>query len=221
MNNPARYILNLVNLTSYSDILTFSLGFIGNGPVADPNKNYIELYVIGDVSSKGLNSSGTVIVDSGVNVLLWVGGNLDLSGNGLVNNNGLASPLTIYGINPPSGTSQSFKLTGYADFFGKVCAPAADIVFGGNQTFIGAFVAKTANFQGNAQLYCDAASTVPSDYVSAFGACNLNNSYLRLGGSGFSSFYQVFGGALNAAMLIVDKGATLECTGSAAGGLPG
>ena len=49
---------------------------------------------------------GSIVIVNGVNVKMYVGGNMDMGGNGLVNNNGNAASLSIYGINPPDGVSQ-------------------------------------------------------------------------------------------------------------------
>ena len=81
-------------------MLTFDFGKTGANP--DPNKKYVEIYVTGDVSTKGGGSQtdGSIVIVNGVYVKMYVGGNMNMGGNGLVNNNGNAASLSIYGITP-------------------------------------------------------------------------------------------------------------------------
>ena len=86
--------------------MTFDFGKTGANP--DPSKKYVEIYVTGDVSTKGDGSQdGSIVIVNGVNVKMYVGGNMDVGGNGLVNNNGNAASLSIYGITPPDGVSRT------------------------------------------------------------------------------------------------------------------
>ena len=122
--SPAQYIVSAISLSGQKR-LTFDFGKTGANP--DPSKKYVEIYVTGDVSTKGGGSQtdGSIVIVNGVNVKMYVGGNMDVGGNGLVNNNGNAASLSIYGINPPDGVSQTFSLGGSATFYGTVYAPGA------------------------------------------------------------------------------------------------
>src|SRR6266496_350181 len=109
VTNPARYqvgtVANVGNIKlSGGKQVTFDFGTTSGSP--DPSKNYIELYVTGDFTTRGNGSTdGSVVIVNGVNVKIYVAGDLNFSGNGLVNYN-TAKSLEIYGISPPDGTTQ-------------------------------------------------------------------------------------------------------------------
>ena len=131
--SPAQYIVSSISLSGQKQ-LTFDFGKSGGNP--DPSKNYVEIYVTGDVNTKGggNQTNGSIVIVNGVNVKMYVGGNMNVDGNGLVNNNGNAASLSIYGINPPSGFPQQFDLGGSATFYGTVYAPGAALVLNGGGT---------------------------------------------------------------------------------------
>jgi hypothetical protein len=139
-------------------VLTFDFGKTGANP--DPNKKYVDIYVTGDVSTKGAGSQtdGSIVIVNGVYVTMYVGGSMNMGGNGLVNNNSNAASLSIYGLTPPAGVSQTFSLGGSATFFGTVYAPGADLVLNGGGNggqFVGSLAGKTASLKGNVQIRYD------------------------------------------------------------------
>jgi FlaG/FlaF family flagellin (archaellin) len=153
----AQYIVSSISLSGQK-VLTFDFGKTGANP--DPTKKYIDIYVTGDVSTKGGGSQtdGSIVIVNGVYVTMYVGGNMDMAGNGLVNNNGNAASLSIYGLTPPDGVSQTFSLGGSATFFGTVYAPGADLVLNGGGNggqFVGSLAGKTASLKGNVQIRYD------------------------------------------------------------------
>jgi hypothetical protein len=162
--SPARYqvgtIANIGNIRlSGGKQVTFDFGTTKGSP--DPSKNYIELYVTGDFTTKGTGSTdGSVVIVNGVNVKIYVAGDLNFSGNGLVNYNNTAKSLEIYGISPPDGTTQTFTLAGNSDFYGTVYAPGADLKLaggGGSGEFVGSFTGKSAFLNGTTQIRYDEA----------------------------------------------------------------
>ena len=103
--SPAQYIVSSISISGQNQV-TFDFGKSGGSP--DPSKKYVEIYVTGNVSTKGGGGQdGSIVILNGVNVKMYVGGNIDVGGNGLVNNNSNAASLSIYGINPPDGVSQA------------------------------------------------------------------------------------------------------------------
>jgi len=153
----AQYKVSSISLSGQKT-LTFDFGKTGANP--DPTKKYIDIYVTGDVSTKGGGSQtdGSITIVNGVYVTMYVGGNMDVGGNGLVNNNGNAASLSIYGITPPTGVSRTFSLGGSATFFGTVYAPGADLVLNGGGNggqFVGSLAGKTASLKGNVQIRYD------------------------------------------------------------------
>jgi hypothetical protein len=162
--SPARYqvgtIASIGNIRlSGGKQVTFGFGTTSGSP--DPSKNYIELYVTGDFTTRGGgNTDGSVVIVNGVNVKIYVAGDLNFSGNGLINYNNKASSLEIYGISPPDGTTQTFTLAGNSDFYGTVYAPGADLKLAGGGSsgeFVGSFTGKSAFLNGTTQIRYDEA----------------------------------------------------------------
>ena len=154
--SPAQYIVSSISLSGQKQV-TFDFGKTGNNP--DPSKKYVEIYVTGDVSTKGNGGQdGSIVIINGVNVKMYVGGNIDVGGNGFVNNSGQAASLSIYGITPPAGVSRTFSLGGSATFYGTVYAPGFDLVLNGGGNggqFVGSLAGKTASLKGNVQIRYD------------------------------------------------------------------
>jgi hypothetical protein len=155
--NPAQYIVSGISVSGQTQV-TFDFGKTGANP--DPSKNYVEMYVTGNVSTKGSGTQGdgSIVIVNGVHVTMYVGGNVDLSGNGLVNNNSAAASFSLYGINPTAPATQQFKLGGSATFYGTVYAPGADLFLGGGGNggqFVGSLAGKTASLVGNVQIRYD------------------------------------------------------------------
>src|SRR6266567_4122854 len=174
VTNTARYqvgtVANIGNIKlSGGKQVTFDFGTTGGSP--DPSKNYIELYVTGDFTTRGSGSTdGSVVIVNGVNVKIYVAGDLNFSGNGLVNYNNTAKSLEIYGISPPDGTTQTFTLAGNSDFYGTVYAPGADLKFAGGGSsgeFVGSFTGKSAFLNGTTQIRYDEA-LAGSGRISSF-----------------------------------------------------
>ena len=155
--SPARYKYSSISLSGQKT-LTFDFGKTSGNP--DSSKNYVEIYVTGNVSTKGGGSQtdGSIVIVNGVNVKMYVEGNISVGGNGLVNNNSNAASLSIYGITPAAGVSQTFSLGGSATFYGTVYAPGADLVLNGGGNggeFVGSLAGKTASLKGNVQIRYD------------------------------------------------------------------
>jgi len=172
--NPARYqvgtIASIGNIRlSGGKQVTFDFGTTSG--TSDPSKNHIELYVTGDFTTRGGGSTdGSVVIVNGVSVKIYVAGNLNFSGNGVINYNNVASSLEIYGISPPDGTTQTFTLAGNSDFYGTVYAPGADLKFAGGGSsgeFVGSFTGKSAFLNGTTQIRYDEA-LAGSGRISSF-----------------------------------------------------
>jgi len=154
-------VVDSVKLSGASDVILFDLGTTAAG-VPDPTKGYVELYVRGDFATNGGGTGdGSVIIMNGVSVKMWVLGNLQFGGNGMTNNNGLASAFSLYSVNAPTPTpNQSVTLAGSSQFYGTVYAPGADLYLAGggsNGTFVGALSGKTAYLNGNTSIRYDEA----------------------------------------------------------------
>jgi len=163
--SPARYIVDSVSLAGTNDVLTFDYGINGNNGTNDLTKNSIELYVRGDITTKGGGQtsldSGSIVIVKGVKVKVWVLGSMDFGGNGMTNNNAIASTFSVYGVNAPTApTGQTYKLSGNARFYGTVYAPSADIKLAGggsDGTFVGSLTGNSAFLNGNTNIRYDEA----------------------------------------------------------------
>src|SRR5204862_7826679 len=106
------------------------------------------LYVNGNFSTSG---SGGLYIAPGASLKLYIAGTGSFSGNGIVNNAGVARNLSIYGLN----SSRSISYSGTSEFIGTVYAPHADFRFSGSSGAFGAFTGETINVSGGAHVAYD------------------------------------------------------------------
>lgn len=156
--NPARYQVNgNVSVAGANAKLSFDYP-LTSGTNKDLSQNYIELYITGNFSTKGGgNGDGSIVIENGIQVKIYVSGNIDLGGNGIANKNGNASSLSILGITPLDGSSRSADFGGNSTFYGTVYAPAFDLTLGGTPIYVGSLVGKSATLVGNVNIRYDEA----------------------------------------------------------------
>jgi hypothetical protein len=161
---PSQFLLNQINLSGQN-----SLRIRG---AADGSPTYAQIVVTGDISTSG---QAQITVDPGVYLRVFVAGNVDITGNGIINTN---SPLhlQIYGLDRATKTDGSpespgqMKIAGNGGFRGTVYAPMYDVemVGGGNEESIyGAIVGWTVRMTGVQSVHYDEALTdggLISDY---------------------------------------------------------
>jgi hypothetical protein len=99
------------------------------------------LWVTGDVTVSG---SGYIYVQPGASLKLYVGGNATVSGVGVVNGTGLASNFSLVGLNSNTQIIDS----GSAAFIGTINAPQADVTISSLAGFYGAVIANSVNIYG-------------------------------------------------------------------------
>lgn len=165
-DSPARYAVDSITLNGSGDHVTFDKG--ATVPVGETS--YVELYVKDGVSTTGGGSGpGAFIIKQGVTVKMYVGGDLKFLGNSLTNESNTAASLSIYGINPPTGTSQTFTLDGTSTFVGTVYAPGAALFLGGTGDFVGSLAGKTATLKGNVRIrYDESLGNVAETTITGF-----------------------------------------------------
>lgn len=128
---------------------------------------YIEIYVTGDVSVKGTSQ---IVLGTGVNVKIYFAGNVDVTGNGIINTNNQPLDLQLYGIQPTDGVARHVVLGGNAQISAAVYAPNHDVSVNGagsNGHVYGSIVGKTVVMNGVSNLH----------YDEALGAGGLINNY--------------------------------------------
>lgn len=165
--SPTRAVIDSISLSGNTDQLIFDFGVTGSGAgaTADNTKKYVELYVTGNVTTRGggnlSTESGSIVLVSGMEVKMYIAGDLNLGGNGMTNNNSTAASLSLYGVTPTSGnTTQDWQIAGNAAFYGTIYAPNATVQLAGggsNGTFVGAISALSARLNGNVNLRYDEA----------------------------------------------------------------
>jgi hypothetical protein len=106
------------------------------------------LWVNGSFTIKG---TGFIQIMPGASLTLYVSGNVDIGGGGVVNNPGLATDFSLLGL---AGCT-SINYAGTADFIGTINAPEADFTMKGTPNLIGAVISKSASFNGSGSLLYD------------------------------------------------------------------
>ena len=143
----SRFILSGISLSG-SKTLTIA----GN---PDGSQTYIEIYVTGDISVSGTSQ---IVVQPGVTAIIYFAGNVDITGNGILNSNNQPGDLMLYGIQPPTGTSEHVSIGGNSQITASVYAPGHDVTVNGSGTnghVYGSIVGKTVTMTGVSNLHYD------------------------------------------------------------------
>lgn len=161
---PIQVIVSQINLSGQQQLRI--RGAIDGSPT------YAQIIVNGAISTTG---QSTLLVDPGVHLRIFVSGNIDIGGNGVINAN---SPLNfqVYGLDRPADSNGApispgeVKIAGNGGFRGTIYAPTYDVsmVGGGNSDSIfGSFVGWTVSMTGVQAVHYDEAladSGLISDY---------------------------------------------------------
>ena len=151
--NPLLYKVSSISLSGQSSIAIQSpLDPVTHQPL--PGYDNVQIWVTGDLSTAG---QAGITQDSNANVKYYVQGNISLTGNGIVNQSGLAADLLLYGVTPADGSTRTAYIAGNGNFIGLVDAPAFNTTYAGNGDVMGAFIANTLTIQGNGSLHYDQA----------------------------------------------------------------
>jgi hypothetical protein len=143
----SRYTFSSVSLSGNK-----TLTLAGN---ANGSQTYIEIYVIGDMSVTG---TGQIVVQPGVTATIYFAGNVDISGNGILNSNNQPGDLTLYGIQPPTNSSEHVSIGGNSQITASIYAPGHDVTVNGGGTnghVYGSIVGKTVTMTGVSNLHYD------------------------------------------------------------------
>jgi len=108
----------------------------------------VALYVTGDVKT---TANSEIVVSDGSTLNIYFDGELDLGGNGVLNEGGDPSDLTFYG----SESATSIDIAGIGTFYGTIYAPQAEISISGNSEIFGAVVGHRVNHTGIAAIHYD------------------------------------------------------------------
>ena len=145
----SRYRLSTISLSGSKN-----LTLAGN---ADGSPTYIEIYVTGDISVSGTSQ---ITIQPGVSAKIYFAGNVDVTGNGIINSNNQPRDLQLYGIQPAADTSKTVHLGGNGQITTAVYAPGHDVTINGGGTsghVFGSVVGKTTIMTGVTNLHYDEA----------------------------------------------------------------
>jgi hypothetical protein len=172
VTNTTTLTANATSGASVSRYQLSSISLSGNNTLTlagnpSGSQTYIEIYVTGNISFSG---SAQLIIQPGVSAKIYFAGNVDVGGNGILNSNNQPLDLQLYGIQPPSGTSEHVNLGGNGQIIAAVYAPNHDIAINGGGTnghVFGSVVGNTVTMTGVTNLH----------YDEHLGTAGLINSY--------------------------------------------
>ena len=142
---------------------TINLGTAGASTVIKAtsieNKNNETTQILGDVTmvlTGDIGIKGDFVIDANSSLTIYVDGDVDIGGNGVMNLSGFSKNLIMYG----TATSQTIKLHGNGAAQAAIYAPNADLELkggGSSGAFMGAAVVKTVFINGNYEFHYDEA----------------------------------------------------------------
>ncbi|SDS66406.1 hypothetical protein [Opitutus sp. GAS368] len=121
------------------------------------------LTILGDVtlvltastgSALDITGNASLIVPAGSSLTVYVEGDCKIAGNGLANANQRPGTCQIWGTST-SAAGQSIEVAGNGALKTVIYAPNADVKVNGNGDIMGALVANTVTFTGNASFHYD------------------------------------------------------------------
>jgi hypothetical protein len=123
-------------------------------------QGHTTLYITGKFTTTG---TAFVYLAPGATLDCYVGGNISVSGGGVINAGGFANNLSVYGLNSCSSVNYS----GSAAFIGTMVAPHADLSFSGGSGAFGSFTAGSISVNGTGGVHYDEGLAGPENYVVA------------------------------------------------------
>src|SRR6266480_2305263 len=118
----SRYTFSSISLSGNK---TLTLAGNPNG-----SQTYIEIYVTGDMSVTG---TGQIVVEPGVTATIYFAGSVDISGNGVLNSNNQPGDFMLYGIQPPTNSSEHVSIGGNSQITASIYAPGHDVTVNGGR----------------------------------------------------------------------------------------
>ena len=166
---PSSGTIGIFGAKTYYKVPSYSNASTDNLEIVGP----VVIVVTGDVTTKGeltILNDPTGATPTNGSVELYVGGDVDVGGNGIVNMSNVPANLLLLGT-AASGSSQSIKISGNGAIQAAIYAPNADLELKGSGTggvFMGAAVADTITMTGDFEFH----------YDEALGNLSLDNSYM-------------------------------------------
>jgi hypothetical protein len=143
-SSPQNYKLTDLSVKNATGPLILAPHLVGQ-------ESYINIWVTGKLS---VAAQGVITQQRGVHVKIYVEDDIATGAGGIVNKNGDAASLEVFGVTPASG-SKTVSFSGSAIFIGVINAPDFDFSFGGTADLYGAIIGRSAIFKGNPGLHYD------------------------------------------------------------------
>jgi hypothetical protein len=153
---PAQYTFSQVNGTLHvtGNVVSGLGSLLGSIPVVGGVlTSKANIYVTG-------NFNGTLIVDAGVQVQLYVQGSVNLGTNGLQNTGGIAANVQIYGVPSTSGSAPTMTIDTTNNPVAAIYAPTHAITLTGDGAFSGALTGSQLTISSEAGFHYDEALAV-------------------------------------------------------------
>jgi hypothetical protein len=106
------------------------------------------IYYLSDVSVTG---HGSIIIEPGADVIIYVVGNWDSSGGTIINSNHTPLSFQLYSV------GDSLLVAGGSEFYGAIYAPESKVVVAGGSHFYGSIVGATFDNGGGTDCHYDEA----------------------------------------------------------------
>jgi len=100
------------------------------------------------------NGSGFT-VDAGGTLKIYTAGNIDLTGQGIINTDGAPKNVQIFGTSTSTSSDQDIKIAGGGTFSGVIYAPNGSVTLNGDGSMKGSVVAEDITLTGNANFHYD------------------------------------------------------------------
>jgi hypothetical protein len=101
----------------------------------------------------GSGSGITVATNSSLKI--YTAGNIDLTGQGIINVDGQAKDVQIYGSSTSTSTDQEIKIAGGGTYSGCIYAPNGSVTITGDGSMKGSIVAEDISINGEAEFHYD------------------------------------------------------------------
>ncbi|MCF8144711.1 MAG: pilus assembly PilX N-terminal domain-containing protein [Deltaproteobacteria bacterium] len=109
---------------------------------------HVILYVTGNINISG---NGNLVIPAGSSLTIYASGSVSISGNGISNNTGYPKNLQIYG----TSTCNSVTVSGNGNVYGAIYAPSATVSVTGNGDIYGSVIGRTIAIPGNGNVHYD------------------------------------------------------------------
>jgi hypothetical protein len=138
-------------------ILATAISLSGNSKIVTIQGNVTLVLSAGEgAQAITLNGNGSgITVAANSSLKIYTAGNIDLTGQGILNTSGAPKNIQIYGTSTSTSTDQTIKIAGGGSFSGCIYAPNGNVELRGDGSMYGSVVAEDIDLTGNANFHYD------------------------------------------------------------------